>query len=512
MWSLEETLPTFVCLASCSTHRFSPYRFFFAPLFRMAAGGLFLLLLCATILIVVVVILVNRRRWGMSLRQTSKRASGELRVVFVHPDLGIGGAERLIVDACVGLRTFRKCQTVIVTNFHDPKRCFDETIDGSARVVVSGAWFPRHLLGGRFHVLCATVRMGIASVACAFGTPCDVFVVDQVAAVVPLLRLLTPSRVFFYCHFPDQLCDPNRMKGSAAGTNRASRSVARQMYRYLFDRLEAWTMSASSAIMCNSLFTLGMTRRTFPALQQHLLSPAADDVAKHVLYPPIDIDRFLAPKPSTDASKALASKLQDKLPIVSINRFERKKNLALAVRAFSHLYHSTTLATDVKSRLVLVLAGGYDPRLRENVEHFAELEALWEQQSLPRDAIIFLRSFGEEEKRVLLTTATIVVYTPSGEHFGIVPVEAMLSRRCVVAVNDGGPTESITTSDVYGLLRDPQPDAFAGAMEMLLTGPDAADLRQAIGNRAHDRAQELFSLETFSRKMHERLVRLCLPT
>ena len=53
-----------------------------------------------------------------------------LRVSILHPDLGIGGAERLIVDAAVELT--RLGHTVVVyTTFHDPKRCFDETKDGA---------------------------------------------------------------------------------------------------------------------------------------------------------------------------------------------------------------------------------------------------------------------------------------------------------------------------------------------------------------------------------------------
>ena len=40
-------------------------------------------------------------------------------VVFLHPDLGIGGAERLVVDAAVALK--RRGHTVtMVTSHHDP--------------------------------------------------------------------------------------------------------------------------------------------------------------------------------------------------------------------------------------------------------------------------------------------------------------------------------------------------------------------------------------------------------
>ena len=45
----------------------------------------------------------------------------------------------------------------VYTAFHDPKRCFAETVDGSFSVTVAGSWFPRHLLG-RCYALCAYIR------------------------------------------------------------------------------------------------------------------------------------------------------------------------------------------------------------------------------------------------------------------------------------------------------------------------------------------------------------------
>lgn len=49
--------------------------------------------------------------------------------VFFHPDLGIGGAERLVVDAAVGLQE-RGHEVVIFTNHCNPEHCFDECRDG----------------------------------------------------------------------------------------------------------------------------------------------------------------------------------------------------------------------------------------------------------------------------------------------------------------------------------------------------------------------------------------------
>lgn len=52
-----------------------------------------------------------------------------LTVAFLHPDLGIGGAERLVVDAAIALQE-RGHKVYFVTAHHDPKHCFPETSDG----------------------------------------------------------------------------------------------------------------------------------------------------------------------------------------------------------------------------------------------------------------------------------------------------------------------------------------------------------------------------------------------
>ena len=49
-----------------------------------------------------------------------------VRIVFLHPDLGIGGAERLIVDAALALQK-KQHEVHILTTHHDVKHCFTET-------------------------------------------------------------------------------------------------------------------------------------------------------------------------------------------------------------------------------------------------------------------------------------------------------------------------------------------------------------------------------------------------
>ena len=53
-----------------------------------------------------------------------------MRVLFLHPDLGIGGAERLVCDAALALQK-KGHKVSFITTYHDPGHCFPETRDGT---------------------------------------------------------------------------------------------------------------------------------------------------------------------------------------------------------------------------------------------------------------------------------------------------------------------------------------------------------------------------------------------
>jgi len=123
-----------------------------------------------------------------------------LRVAFLHPDLGLGGAERLVVDAACGLCHLGH-SVAMFTSHYEASRSFAETRSGLFPVAVYGSWLPRALCG-RLHILFAMVRMLWLALCVALwhGSPFDVLIVDQVSICVPLLKLLFPSaKVLFYC-------------------------------------------------------------------------------------------------------------------------------------------------------------------------------------------------------------------------------------------------------------------------------------------------------------------------
>ena len=63
-------------------------------------------------------------------RRLRTMAPKKENVIFFHPDLGIGGAERLVIDAAVGLQN-RGHKVTIFTSHCDSKHCFPEASDGT---------------------------------------------------------------------------------------------------------------------------------------------------------------------------------------------------------------------------------------------------------------------------------------------------------------------------------------------------------------------------------------------
>lgn len=142
------------------------------------------------------------------------------------------------------------------------------------------------------------------------------------------------------------------------------------------------------------------------------------------------------------------------------------------------------------------MAGGYDPRNVENLEHYEELTLMAEQMSLNLK-ITFLKSPSDASKLWLLTRCQVLLYTPENEHFGIVPLEGMYLGKPVVAVNSGGPTETIV-NDQTGFLCDPDEKEFGDAITKLIRDPQLA---QRMGSMGRKRVQQRFSFEAFTEKL-----------
>lgn len=399
------------------------------------------------------------------------RTNKKLRVGFLHPDFGIGGAENLVVNAAVALQQ-REVHVTIFTAHHDVDHCFEETRGHgplAAHVRVHGDWLPRTILG-KLYALCAVMRMLFVTlyIAVFYIDDVDVFVVDQVSISIPFLRALGKP-VLFYGHFPDKLLCIR------------SGTLWKRLYRVPLDFLEEITTASADIIVANSNFSRSIFLEVFPRLQSKTLG---------VLYPPVDVKAYKA--------TAEANVQRDSGLFVSLNRFERKKNVQLAIEALSKLRQK--VPSDDFQCVKLIVAGGYDPLNAENKEHFIELKEVVDKLGLEKH-VEFRTSVSNSMKLDLLRKAHAVLYTPDREHFGIVPVEAMACGTPVIAVSSGGPLESIADGET-GFLCEQKPEAFAEAMAKLY-GPAHSTKVIEMGASGRLRAQKLFSIETFGNTLYD---------
>lgn len=390
-----------------------------------------------------------------------------LRVAILHPDLGLGGAERLVVDAALELQE-RGHRVTVFTGTHDPARAFEETRNGSLDVRVCGGRLPLQV-AGRLRVVGAIMKMtaGTTAILRDRDRP-DVVLCDVVPHIIPLFRAIRPTLpVVFYCHYPDRWLTPPR------------RGLYR-WYRAPVDALEAAGTAKASAVLVNSRYTAGVFARTYPTIA----------TAPTVVYPGVDTERW-APRPGPTTGRRT---------IVSVARFERSKNAALAIAAFARL--RDVLPPPLFAPLRLAIAGGFDARLTDCAETLADLRQLAQSHGL-QDRIEFLPSCPDADLRTLVAESLAVVYTPEHEHFGYVPVEAMASGRPVVAADSGGPGETIEHA-VTGYLVPPTAEAFATALASLVRDPALGDRMGAAG-RAHVLAS--FSRASFGAHLETALCR-----
>ncbi|WMV36034.1 hypothetical protein MTR67_029419 [Solanum verrucosum] len=430
-----------------------------------------------------------------------KQGSSKMNIAIIHPDLGIGGAERLIVDAAMELASLGH-KVHIFTSHHDKNRCFEETLSGVFDITVYGAFLPRHIFY-RLHAVCAYLRCMFVALCLLFMWPSfDIILADQVSVVIPILKLKKSAKVVFYCHFPDLLLAQRT-------------TILRRIYRKPIDFIEEITTGMADLILVNSRFTASTFASTFKNLDARGIKPA-------VLYPAVNVDQFEKP----DAIK---------LNFLSINRFERKKNIELAISAFAmvhaHEVHdhqgvnmndvSLTVAgkflqffkfnwLNIYSKEILLhanrvlpafISGGFDNRLRENVEYLEELKKLAEREGVSQ-RVRFITSCSTAERNALLGHCLCVLYTPKDEHFGIVPLEAMAAYKPVIACNSGGPVETVKHG-VTGFLCDPSPREFASAMSNFIQDPH---MSEKMGQDAHQHVAESFSTKIFGQHLNRYLV------
>lgn len=437
----------------------------------------------------------------------------EKSIVFFHPDLGIGGAERLVVDAAIGLQNLGH-KITIFTSYRDTNHCFEEARDGTLDVRVRGGWlFPSTVLG-RFKILCSVSRQIHLILAITWSGELaklkpTAFFVDQLSAGVPFLRWWwEDQKILFYCHFPDLLLVPGRKRWYM------------RIWRFGFDWWEGYGIRGADRVVANSGFTKGVVEGIWKGL--------GGEKGVGIVYPSVDTKETDFGKHEKQEGQELWKR---KKILLSINRFDRRKDVSLAIKAFAGLEGTArdgvrlVIAGMLRSLHCNLFStsdpceGGYDTRVQENATCLKQLEKLADSlklkhattknivsaSNIPEDIeVLFLLSVPAQLKSSLLHAAKLLIYTPSNEHFGIVPLEAMLAGVPVLAANNGGPLETVLDPETGWLRSVDRISQWTEVMQKVLHEMADAQLHQ-MGENGKRRVKEEFSETKLAHRLDEEI-------
>ena len=248
--------------------------------------------------------------------------------------------------------------------------------------------------------------------------------------------------------------------------------------RPLYDPVyrDTWLAAHPSARIPLAMFSLAyraVTRRAWRYYQRVFANSreVAGRIARgrlcpservEILHPGVDVERI---RPS----------FRYESYFLCAGRIKWTKNVGLAIEAFREFQRSHVDRPGWR----LVIAGGLDAGSRE---YFAELE----RRSREAPGITFQLDPTTEELDRLYDGATALLFPSLNEDWGIVPLEAMAFGKPVLAVNRGGPTESVVDGET-GFLLEPTAVAFAGRMRWLADRPEEV---RRLGEAASRRARQ----------------------
>jgi glycosyltransferase involved in cell wall biosynthesis len=169
-----------------------------------------------------------------------------------------------------------------------------------------------------------------------------------------------------------------------------------------------------------------------------------------------------------------------------------QKNVELALDAWTRFKPDA-----FENRFSLVVAGMVDAKSRPYLDHL-------KAKAANRPDIRFVTSPSDPEMLDLYQRCWAVVFPPTNEDWGLVPLEAMACGKPVLATRRGGPRESVVDGRT-GFLRRDQPRSFAKAMTTLAAMP--VDELDEMSVRARARAMD-FPWSRFVHRMDEHVEEL----
>lgn len=355
-----------------------------------------------------------------------------MKIALYYPWIYLkGGGERLI---CELLRHSRH-EWTLFTNHFDRERTF---ADFSNYHVVELK--PVSVKREMKEVLKATVLIaGQKLPADDFDARC--VVIDSIGSFVNVRNrdlphfaiCLTPLRVIYDPHYSLQYSAQKKIKDNPVI------NIGKSVFRFC----DRWCWQYYRKVFCISW----EVKRRIEA------SGIVATEKLQVNHPGINLDLY---KPGDGTSKRYFL-----LP----GRIMWTKNIELGIEAFRRFCQDN-------SGFELYIAGIVDAKSQE---YFKKLQDL--SRGLP---VKFLTELNDPQMLELYQNAFAVLFTPFNEDWGFIPLEAMACGKPCIAVNRGGPKESIVDGKT-GILVEPEAEAFALAMDRLAHDQQLVDSLKVAG-------------------------------
>lgn len=390
-----------------------------------------------------------------------------LKTLFVHLTATYGGAERLILSLA---EAFKAANCEVTLGFVQYSK--EKSFHGFSKfpIFTFGNFIPTSLCG-HFIFWCSIIRLVALTLYIWWKAreKYDVAVGDQLALLNPILKLQA-RKVVFYLHFPEPL------------QAKQSTNFIYLWYRKIITALDSFGLDFADEIWVNSKFTKSSLLATYPAL---------DGKKVHLIYPSVTLL-----DPATLAE--LRGPQKERAHFISVNRFEIKKNIPLAVESYASFLRIAQTHGEPLRDIKLKICGRYDDTVPNSVKSLQDTrDAIGSLPSDVRKNIEIMTDISEVELLKLLSTAIAVIYTPVNEHFGIVPLEGMAAGTPVIAVDNGGPTETILHHETGSLVT---PDRFGQELLHWARNNNTGQAEPACLRRA-----ATFSFENLSHQIRDRL-------
>ncbi|MEM0154223.1 MAG: glycosyltransferase [Methanothrix sp.] len=170
------------------------------------------------------------------------------------------------------------------------------------------------------------------------------------------------------------------------------------------------------------------------------------------------------------------------------SRISPNKNQEFAIRAFEEFSKKAK-----GYKLILMGAVSKDAFYQDYYEHIADMVK-------GRKDISIITNVSEEEFRNAYSKATAVLYPPMNEDYGLVPLEAMASSKPVIALNQGGPRETVIDGKTGYLVNDEH--SMCNAMLKISKNEDLA---ASMGKNGRKHVVKNYSWEHFFKEFDKEL-------